>query len=109
MTTFVLGTGAVAFTLGVGTCEERGGVSLPFFAFGDSDKIEAELDVYGTVEFHDEEGVQRTLDAYAKHGTIVFLDNYEATEQFLSYMMRLVNVLTDTPWMARNQQRETLQ
>lgn len=108
MTTFVLGTGMVAFTLGVGTCEERGGVSLPFFAFGDTDKIAAELGV-DTLEFDNGDDIQRAIDAYAKHGTIVFLDNYEATEQFLSYMMRLVNILTDTPWMARHQQRETIQ
>lgn len=109
MTTFILGHGNCAFTVGFGQCPQRGAV-LPFFAFGDSEKVAAELDMNASwEECQTEEQTRKTLDVFGRYGTVVFLDNYEATEQMFSMMLALLNHSTNTSWISREQMRETIQ
>ena len=109
MTAFVLGTGRCAFTVGVGPCPQRG-TSLPFFAIADADKAAAELDMNASNEVGEtDEEVQKTLDVFGRHGTVVFLDNYEATERFLGMMMMVINQAVETSWISRDMDRETIQ
>jgi hypothetical protein len=109
MTVFVVGTGRCAFTVGVGPCPQRG-ASLPFFAFADADRAAAELDMSATAEeCETDDEVQKTLDVFGRHGTVVFLDNYEATERLISMIMMVINHAVETGWIARDMQRETMQ
>lgn len=109
MTTFIVGTGRCAFTVGVGPCPQRG-VSLPFFAIADADKAAAELDMSASrYACETDEEVQKTLDVFGRHGTVVFLDNYEATERFLGMMMMVINHAVETSWISRDMERETMQ
>lgn len=109
MTTFVLGTGRCALTIGVGNCPQRG-TSLPFFAIADGDKVVSDLNATESAMLCETDAeVQKTLEVFERHGTVVFLDNYEATERFLGMMMSLINHAVETSWVARDMERETMQ
>ena len=109
MTTFIVGAGKCAFTVGVGKCPQRGAI-LPFFAFGDNEKVAAELDMNASwEECQTEEQTQKTLDVFGRYGTVVFLDNHSATEHMFSMMMALLNHAACTEWINRDQMRETIQ
>ena len=109
MTTFILGHGNCAFTVGFGQCPQRG-ATLPFFAIGDADKIALELDMSDAARMYEtKEGTRRAIEAFDKHGFVVFLDNYEATERFFGMMMTMINHAIDTSWVNRDMERETIQ
>jgi hypothetical protein len=109
MTTFILGTGRCAFTVGVAPCPQRG-TPLPFFAFADADKAAAELDMTQPSEMREtDEEVRKTIEVFDRHGMVIYLDNYEATERFLGMVMTLINHAVETSWVSRDMERETIQ
>lgn len=94
MTTFVLGSGMIGFSMGFA---DHNGRSMPFFAVADISAVAEMGKVAG--EFpQDDATIQRIVDAFDKHGTVVFFDNYEEAEDFTLLITKLLNLSVDTPW-----------
>ena len=98
---YVIGTSGASITVGMSHCEEKG-VNLPFIAFGPTGEISAELSVdAGVKSLMDEDEVKRAVEAFNKHGTVVFLDNPMVAERVFDMIDALMDIAMGTDWSKR--------
>lgn len=109
MTVYIIGHSRTAFTVGMSRCEERN-ANLPFFAFGPSDQIAKELQMAESSRVLTEQGdVSTAVDAFIKHGTVIFIDNSVACERMIEMIDTVLTMSEATDWINRTPIRETMQ
>ncbi len=109
MSIILLGGKTAAFTAGITEFAPTGEI-LPFFAFGPTGPIEAELAgklPQGEV-IDDLDSVRETIRIFNEHGTVVFLDNLEASSSMLNTIVRVIRIATESDWVLREQETMTV-
>jgi hypothetical protein len=105
----LLGGKSAAFTAGIAEYAPTGDI-LPFFGVGPTGPIEAEL--AGKLpqgEVIDDLGsVKETIRIFNEHGTVVFLDNLEASSSMLNTIVRVIRIATESDWVLREQETMTV-
>ena len=109
MSIILLGNKNAAFTAGISEYEPTGEI-LPFFAFGPTGPIEAELAgklPHGEV-INDLGGVREAVRVFNEHGTVVFMDNLEVSSSMLNTIVRVIRIATESDWVLREQETMTM-
>ena len=109
MSIILLGGKTAAFTAGITEFAPTGDI-LPFFAFGPTGPIEAELAgklPQGEV-IEDLDSVRETIRIFNERGTVVFLDNLEASSSMLNTIVRVIRIATESDWVLREQETMTV-
>lgn len=103
MKPYILGSRDTAFVVGVSHCAQLD-AKLPFIAFAPTSMIVPELEMTGKTKFvNEEEEVERSLEAFMKHGTVIFFDNPAVAEGALSMISSMFDVAASTSWIDREQ------
>ncbi len=109
MSVILLGNQNACFTAGIAEYEPTGDI-LPFFGVGPSGPIEAAFSdkmPRGTV-LSDIESVREAVRVFGEHGTVVFMDNLEASTNMLNTIVRVMRVASETDWSLREQDNITI-
>jgi hypothetical protein len=105
----LLGSKTAAFTAGIAEHWATGDI-LPFFGVGPTGPIEAALAgglPVGEV-IDDLESVKLAVQVFSEHGTVVFMDNLEASSNMLNTIVRVIRVATESDWVLREQETITV-
>lgn len=109
MSIILIGSKTAAFTAGVAEYEPTGDI-LPFFGVGPTGPIEAAL--AGSLpqgEVIDDLGsVKEAVRVFSEHGTVVFMDNIEASSSMLNTIVRVLKIASESDWVLREQETMTM-
>lgn len=109
MSCILLGNHNASFTAGIAEYAPTGDI-LPFFGVGPTALIEAALEnkmPMGTV-VSDLDSVKQAISVFSEHGTVVFMDNLEASTNMLNTIVRVLRIASESDWVFRDQQTMTI-
>lgn len=109
MSIILLGNQNACFTAGIAEYEPTGDI-LPFFGVGPTGPIEAALAgklPHGRV-IDNLDSVKEAVQVFGEHGTVVFMDNLEASSNMLNTIVRVIRIATESDWVLREQETITV-